>query len=406
MIPRRKCEICGSSIDPDTVRTRKRAGKSIICRNCIDVERALQRAYRIVLKKEALSKKTCVICGGPIPWKDMYDRKSEKYWPETCSPYCHGVKSRAKYRYTKEYVENKLKEYLLQVGHPCTHDQALHGSHLASKVLTKLGVSILAVQKELFGLQVDRVHADINQVEPITAPELQDLVAKYGIDACSYAEFCDKVITKHETDNYAITPGLVEDLYLSYIGHVGHYVPKVVIIKGLFHDKWAVRNAAINIDSISINWKMGYRDPKRSWYEIEAGLYLRKLFGHKNVSAEHTFTDCRSNKNFPLRFDFYVPYHRLLVEIDGEQHTDKNNAFYTEQLAANDRIKKDYAEQNGYTLVRVPTMPRFTFTSRLEKAIMDVVKPAELLEPLTENAEGNQQPRSDDEFDVQPDLGF
>jgi hypothetical protein len=37
---------------------------------------------------------------------------------------------------------------------------------------------------------------------------------------------------------------------------------------------------------------------------------------------------------------------------------------------------------------------------------MDVVKPAELLEPLTENAEGNQQPRSDDEFDVQPDLGF
>lgn len=406
MIPRRKCEICGSSIDPDTVRTRKRAGKSIICRNCIDVERALQRAYRIVLKKEALSKKTCVICGGPIPWKDMYDRKSEKYWPETCSPSCHSVKSREKYRYTKEYVETKLKEYLLQVGHPCTHNQALHGSHLASKVLTKLGVSILAVQKELFGLQVDRVHADINQVMPVKANTLEDLNSKYGVAATSYQEFCDTIIKLHEESGLKITNELIKDVYTSYIGYVGHYVPKIVIVHELFHYKNAVCMAAKDIDSITINWSMGYRDPKRSWYEIEAGLYLRKAFGQKNVSAEHTFTDCKSSKNFPLRFDFYIPDHKLLVEVDGAQHTDKNNAFYTDQLAANDKIKKDYAEQNGYTLVRVPTTPRFTFTSRLEKAIMDVVKPAELLEPLTENAEGNQQPRSDDEFDVQPDLGF
>ena len=38
MKPRRKCENCGASVDPDLVKSRKRANKTILCRACVTQE--------------------------------------------------------------------------------------------------------------------------------------------------------------------------------------------------------------------------------------------------------------------------------------------------------------------------------------------------------------------------------
>lgn len=399
MIPRRKCELCGEPIEPSIVRSRKRVGKSIICRACVQKEKAADFAARIERKKALFAERRCAVCGGPIKWKDSYDRKTPTHWPKTCCARCHGIYAKRNDVLTPEQCIARIEAYLKEVGHPCPHNQILHGIHMASKVLTKLHISILDVQKKFFGLDVDRVHADLTAYKKVDLPSLSEIADELQLSVDNYQDLCDAILQRHRDKELKLSKELLERVYLSYIGFKGHYVPKVVVVHELFHKNWTVEQLLKDVSSLMMNWQAGYKDPKRSWYELEAALYLRKQFGADKVSAEHTFPDCRSSKDFPLRFDFYVPEYRLLVEVDGEQHANKDNSFYTDQLAANDRIKEAYAAEHDYILVRVPTTPRFTFTSRLEQAIMDVVKPAELLEPLPDNAEGNQQPSPESNSD-------
>ena len=59
-----------------------------------------------------------------------------------------------------------------------------------------------------------------------------------------------------------------------------------------------------------------------------------------------------------LAYDFYIPDYNLLIEFDGEQHYRPVDWFGgLEALKDNkrrDKIKNDYAENNGVTLLRIP----------------------------------------------------
>ena len=46
-------------------------------------------------------------------------------------------------------------------------------------------------------------------------------------------------------------------------------------------------------------------------YLLQKGIYFEK---------EKTFSDLRSDKNKPLKFDIYIPSLNLCVEFQGEQH--------------------------------------------------------------------------------------
>lgn len=405
MRPRRKCEFCGKKVSYPEVKYRTINKMRILCSSCSHAEGLLKMCLGRAIKRKQFEGRTCVVCGNTIQWKPQYYKKNPVRWPTTCCTHCHGVYSKREAVLTKERCIERIEEYVKAVGHPCTVEEVLHGAHIASKVLTRHKISILAVQKKIFGLSVDRVHADITAVKVVDLPTLDSINSELDLHAETYQELCDTILSMHRSKQITITTELIERVYLSFIGHQKHYVPKTVIVHELFHKNWTVEMALRGIDSASINWKAGYKNPKRSWYELEASIYLREKFGASNVSAEHTFPDCRSTKDFPLRFDFYIPEHRLLIEIDGNQHSDKDNRYHTEQLEINDAIKEEYATQNNYKLVRVPTTPRFTFTSRLEEAIMDVLKPVELLEALPDTVEGNQQPRSRPES-IQMEFDF
>lgn len=75
-----------------------------------------------------------------------------------------------------------------------------------------------------------------------------------------------------------------------------------------------------------------------------------------NFSYQKKFDNCK-NKNC-LSFDFYLPYHNLLIECDGRQHFEPIEHFggienfqYTKK---NDEIKTNFAKQNDINLLRIP----------------------------------------------------
>lgn len=71
---------------------------------------------------------------------------------------------------------------------------------------------------------------------------------------------------------------------------------------------------------------------------------------------EFKFDDCRSHiSNYKLRFDFYVPSKRMLIEFHGEQHFKRSSMMHPgdrfERMQEHDRIKARYAHDNGFTFV-------------------------------------------------------
>ena len=59
-----------------------------------------------------------------------------------------------------------------------------------------------------------------------------------------------------------------------------------------------------------------------------------------------------------MRFDFYVPSQRLLIEFDGRQHYENSELWggkeELDEIQRRDAIKDRFAERKGYRLLRIP----------------------------------------------------
>ncbi len=65
---------------------------------------------------------------------------------------------------------------------------------------------------------------------------------------------------------------------------------------------------------------------------------------------ERTFNDLPRK-----RFDFYLPKTNTLIEVHGEQHYKQSSIFGSlEDIKESDRIKKEYAKENGITYIEIP----------------------------------------------------
>ena len=294
---------------------------------------------------------------------------------------------------TKEQVEARIESYIREQGRQLSYKEVITGAHIASKVLSKYHISIFAIMKRVLGLQIDREQSCVD--DAMVPATLQDVCEKLGIEASTYPELAHKIMADYRTAGFETTRARLEETVRSYIGSRGCYTGVTTVMRDLNISFDAVREH-YKLDIADINRQLGYRDTKSSWFEQTAYNELMQLFDAERVSREHTFSDCLSSKNFPLRFDFYIPSIKLLVEIDGTQHVDQTNPYYKTETSRNDSIKDAYASEHGYELIRIPTMPRFTFLQRLHDSLLGVLKRIELLETLTGGAEGNQQPRPDE----------
>lgn len=79
-----------------------------------------------------------------------------------------------------------------------------------------------------------------------------------------------------------------------------------------------------------------------------------------NFEQQKTYKDLKSDKNYALRFDFYLPDYNILIEYDGIQHfkytdgscwNDENNFSETQKR---DKIKNEYCLKNNIPLIRIP----------------------------------------------------
>ena len=73
---------------------------------------------------------------------------------------------------------------------------------------------------------------------------------------------------------------------------------------------------------------------------------------------QKTFDDCLSENGSLLRFDFFIPDRKILIEYDGEQHFNfRENGFFTEgnliKIQERDRIKNEWTKNNSYVLKRI-----------------------------------------------------
>lgn len=74
-----------------------------------------------------------------------------------------------------------------------------------------------------------------------------------------------------------------------------------------------------------------------------------------NFSDQHRFSDL---KRYP--YDFFLPDYNLIIEYNGEQHYKEIPDFFHREKGCfegqlmRDKIKKDYAEKNGYDLLVIP----------------------------------------------------
>ena len=88
----------------------------------------------------------------------------------------------------------------------------------------------------------------------------------------------------------------------------------------------------------------------RNKTEKTVGDWLSTKF---SVVREKSFTWTVSAKGGHCRFDFYLPDHNILIELDGSQHYRPWSRGDLETLQARDAFKATGAVRNGFTLIRV-----------------------------------------------------
>lgn len=85
----------------------------------------------------------------------------------------------------------------------------------------------------------------------------------------------------------------------------------------------------------------------------------------RDIVTQKSFNDLLGlSGRWPLRYDFFVSKHNLLVEADGRQHNSnirQNSRYYNGRKVRkeHDTRKDKYAEDNNIQLVRVPYKPTF-----------------------------------------------
>ena len=89
-------------------------------------------------------------------------------------------------------------------------------------------------------------------------------------------------------------------------------------------------------------------------YHIAKLLEFNQITFHQ----EQTFDLCRSPKNYLLRFDFYLPNYKTLIEFQGHHHYHPINKYRKakyvhQQTVIHDQIKRDFAIQNGFKLIEI-----------------------------------------------------
>lgn len=179
--------------------------------------------------------------------------------------------------------------------------------------------------------------------------KIYSLICGHGCVDCQYEEISQK--SRHSA-NY------VERVFNNY---------GVVLTNKQDYLKWDVKNLRAVCPECNKEFltsfgafvkHQGQCCPECSASESRGEREIRHALEHNSIyfEQEYSFTDCR-DKN-PLPFDFYLPYHNILIEYQGIQHYEAVGKFGGQDgfiLRQNhDRIKLQYCLSHNITLITIP----------------------------------------------------
>lgn len=95
---------------------------------------------------------------------------------------------------------------------------------------------------------------------------------------------------------------------------------------------------------------------KRSFGEYYIEEFLK--YNNINYKKEKIFNKCRSLKNYPLRFDFYLIDHNIIIEFQGIHHFKPVNNGYRAKRVHNktvlhDSIKRKFCKDYNIVLIEI-----------------------------------------------------
>ena len=87
---------------------------------------------------------------------------------------------------------------------------------------------------------------------------------------------------------------------------------------------------------------------------------IREILSQNNIIFENQkkFPDLKGDKNYPLKYDFYLPQYNCLIEYDGEQHFKPiekwggKEGFIKRKYY--DTLKNNYAHNHNIYIIRIP----------------------------------------------------
>ena len=122
---------------------------------------------------------------------------------------------------------------------------------------------------------------------------------------------------------------------------------------------WICRCDCGNIISVS---SIHLRNGQKSCgcLKSKGEFYLCSLLTELNIKfqSQKTFSDLKGDKNFPLKFDFYLPEQNCIIEFQGIQHYMPSDYFGGEvifkQQQKYDDLKRKYCNKNNIYLIEIP----------------------------------------------------
>lgn len=119
-----------------------------------------------------------------------------------------------------------------------------------------------------------------------------------------------------------------------------------------------------SFDNKEIKWNFSkyYNRKKRSHkssFHTEALEIIKEKYKNCSIYEEVTLPGSKRNGRSLLYADFFIPEHRLIIEIHGSQHYEYSPFFHKSKIdfqkgKARDRDKSDWCELNNIRLIVLP----------------------------------------------------
>lgn len=112
----------------------------------------------------------------------------------------------------------------------------------------------------------------------------------------------------------------------------------------------------IGLDNKEYSWnykESSVGDSNRSKLHLKAREIIKELFPYDVLLEEVSLPGCGKTT---LYADFYLPLRKLMIEIDGKQHSQYVKFYHKEKInfykgIGRDKKKRQWCENNGITLL-------------------------------------------------------